>query len=60
MAAAGLLFWANVAFLYELRESYGTTALVFSPGIAWVPLLALAALAAGLAAVPPQPKWARA
>ena len=51
-AAAALLCGSGSA-AYELRESYGDVAVQLSPGCAWVPFLAAAALRAGLAAPPP-------
>jgi hypothetical protein len=53
-AGAGVCALAagTAALAYEVREAYGSVALTASPGVGWLPPLALAALAAGLAAAP--------
>ena len=51
--AAAALLCASGSAAYELRESYGDVAVTLSPGCAWVPFLAAAALRAGLAVPPP-------
>jgi hypothetical protein len=52
-AAAGAALAAVTGWLaYEVREAYGSVALTHSPGVGWLPPLALAALAAGLSAAP--------
>jgi hypothetical protein len=53
-AATAAMLCASGAVSYELRESYGDVAVAASPGVAWVPFIAAAALRAGLAAPPPQ------